>query len=286
MKITIIGAGAIGLLLASSLEKKNEISVLVKKEHYNELIEKGLWIEKKVERKRIEAKIITEMDNPEIVIIAVKGYDLGLVSEILKDFKGKIIICQNGLKMLDYKTPNNNELFAIVTSIGAVSLERGLSKFMGTGRTVIGNLYQQEKGKMEKLFSNEYFDMCDVENIRGEIWLKAAINSAINPVAAFHNINNGKLKNKRYWIIVREILEESVKIAVSKGIKLPQNPLEATEKIIENTPENLCSMLQDLRKGRRTEINEINGLIVKIAKEKNLSARLNLKYLKKIKSTS
>jgi 2-dehydropantoate 2-reductase len=128
--------------------------------------------------------------------------------------------------------------------------------------------------------------MCNVSNIRGEIWLKAAINSAINPVAAFHNINNGKLKDERYWIIVKEILKESVRVAVSKGIKLPQNPLEATEKIIENTPENLCSMLQDLNKGQKTEINEINGLIVKIAREKNLPARLNSEYLKKIKSTS
>ena len=44
MKITVIGAGAIGIVLAASLETKNEVSVLVKPENYNKLAKKGLWI--------------------------------------------------------------------------------------------------------------------------------------------------------------------------------------------------------------------------------------------------
>ncbi len=70
------------------------------------------------------------------------------------------------------------------------------------------------------------------------------------------------------------------------NIRFPHNPLEETKKIISNTPDNLCSMLQDLKKGQRTEIEDINGIIVKIGRKNNLDTTLNQKYLDKINSIS
>ena len=61
MKITIIGAGAIGIVLAASLETKNEVSVLVKPENYNKLAKKGLWIIEGDEKRKINAKIISSV---------------------------------------------------------------------------------------------------------------------------------------------------------------------------------------------------------------------------------
>ena len=286
MNITVIGPGAIGLLLASSLEEYNDVSVLVKKKHYKKLNEKGLWIKKGEDKRKIRANIVTEIKDSEIVIIAVKSYDLESTRKVLKDFKGKIIICQNGLKMLEYKPPNYNDLFSIVTSVGAVSFDFGISEFMGTGTTVIGNLNRNDERTwdMEKLFSNEYFEIRHVRGIVNHIWLKATINSAINPIAAVHNLKNGKLSDNKYWNSVKELLIESMTIAKENNIQFPNNPLEAAEKIIDKTPDNLCSMLQDLKKGQRTEIDEINGIIIKIGRKNNLETTLNRKYLEKIKS--
>ena len=288
MKITVIGPGAIGLLLASSLEEHNDVSVLVKKKHYNYLNEKGLWIKKGENKRKIRANIVSEIKDSEIVIIAVKGYDLETTRKVLKDFKGKIIICQNGLKMLEYNPPNSNDLFSIVTSVGAVSFDLGISEFMGTGTTVIGNLNRNDERTwdIEKLFSNEYFEIRPVKDIVNHIWLKATINSAINPIAAVHNLKNGKLSDNKYWNSVKELLIESMTIAKENNIQFPNNPLEAAEKIIDKTPDNLCSMLQDLKKGKRTEIDEINGIIIKIGRMNNLETTLNRKYLEKIKSIS
>ena len=91
MKITIIGPGAIGLVLASSLENKNEVSILVKRDRYDELNRKGLWIIKNDDKKEVRAKIVTEISDCDIVIIAVKGYDLDITNELLKDFNGKML---------------------------------------------------------------------------------------------------------------------------------------------------------------------------------------------------
>ena len=100
MKITIIGAGAIGIVLAASLETKNEVSVLVKPENYNKLVKKGFWIIEGDEKREIKAKAVTKVIDSEIVIIAVKSYDLQNTKELLDRFTGMVIICQNGLKML------------------------------------------------------------------------------------------------------------------------------------------------------------------------------------------
>ena len=288
MKITIIGPGAIGLLLASSLEKHNDVSVLVKEKHYDVLIERGLWIKNGNKKKRIKANIVTEIKDSEIAIIAVKGYDLESTKKILSNFKGKIIICQNGLKMLEYNSDNDNDVFSIVTSVGAVSLDLGISEYMGAGTTVIGNLNNEDKRtfNIDKLFSEDYFEIFPVENIIEYIWLKAIINSAINPIAALHNLKNGQLSESKYWKSVRELLTESMNIAKENNVQFSKNPLEETKKIISKTPENLCSMLQDLKKGQKTEINEINGIIVRIGHVKNLDTTLNQKYLDKINSIS
>lgn len=288
MKITIIGPGAIGLLLASSLQERNDVSMLVKRKHYDTLNKNGLWIKKGEEKRKIRTKIITEMENPDVVIIAVKSYDLQTTKKILRTFKGKIIICQNGLKMLEYKPENSNDILTIVTSVGAISLELGITEFMGTGNTVIGNLSDTDKRtwNLETLFTKEYFEILPVTNIVEHIWLKATINSAINPIASVHSLRNGKLSEGKYWRLVEELLKESIKIAKANNIEFPENPLEATKKIIDKTPNNLCSMLQDLKKGQKTEIDEINGIIVKTGEKYNLMTTINNEYLQKVKSIS
>ena len=286
MKITVIGAGAIGIVLAASLETKNEVSVLVKPENYNKLAKKGLWIIEGDEKRKIKAKIITEVIDSEIVIIAVKGYDLQNTKKLLDTFTGKVIICQNGLKMMDFNLSNNNKIYSIVTSIGAISSELGVSEFKGTGKTIVGGLFnvKKESTTISDLFSSYYFDIYHTKDIKKHIWLKAAINSAINPIASYHNLKNGELKREVYWSQVKKLLAESVSIANSNGINFNNNPLDLAEEIIEKTADNFCSMLQDIKKGRKTEINEINGILYEMGKKQNVNARLNLEYLKKIKA--
>ena len=288
MNITIIGGGAIGLLLAASLDDNNEVSVLVKPEKCKQLEKKGLWIIRENNKRKIKAKVVTQINNPDVVIIAVKGYDLEKTRKILSDFRGKVIICQNGLKMLDFNLPNNNEMFAIVTSVGAVSLEDGVTKFKGTGNTLLGKLQDVKslEQNMLKLFSTEYFEISHVNDIENYIWLKAVINSAINPVASYYNLKNGGLKKKPYWNLVKDIIDESTRIANSNNIIFHDDPLRLAQEIIEKTADNICSMLQDIKRGRKTEINEINGILIQIGNKNNARTHLNSEYLKKINAVN
>ena len=66
--------------------------------------------------------------------------------------------------------------------------------------------------------------------------------------------------------------------------KIDENYTAKEEEIIEKTADNFCSMLQDIKKGSKTEINEINGIFYEMGKKQNINAKLNLEYLKKIKT--
>ena len=88
---------------------------------------------------------------------------------------------------------------------------------------------------MLKLFSTEYFEISHVNDIENYIWLKAVINSAINPVASYYNLKNGGLKKKPYWNLVKDIIDESTRIANSNNIIFHEDPLSLTKEIIEKT---------------------------------------------------
>jgi 2-dehydropantoate 2-reductase len=125
-----------------------------------------------------------------------------------------------------------------------------------------------------------------VNNIQEYVWLKTIINSAINPIASLAEVKNGKLRNPELNEKVREICEESENIAKKKGIKLPLNPWKEINSIIEKTSENKCSMLQDLENGQKTEIDSINGELIKIARELSIIPVENQQVFSEIKKIS
>ena len=126
---------------------------------------------------------------------------------------------------------------------------------------------------LSETLKQENMDCSIVDNIEDYIWLKAIINSAINPIASLAEVKNGHLKNPELNEELMNLCNESSTIAKSNGIKLPLDPWEEINKIIDKTSDNKCSMLQDLENNRETEIDAITGELVRIARK--LSAKCN-----------
>ena len=288
MKITIIGAGAIGTMLAVLLaNKENKISLLVKKgnESNREITLNNFHGE--TIRKRVE--IINKLDEPDWCILAVKSYDIERLIVTLKKRKTSILCCQNGIRTYNLlqKEIDKKRLAYMVTGIGCSKIETGKAEFKGSGFTFIGKFSGGTEGRIKELSKkiNEAGIACRVvENIFNYVWLKTIINSSINPVAAYNKVVNGGLKEPNLNIQVEKICKESSLIAQKIGIKLPLDPWKEIINIIRNTSNNKCSMLQDLENGNRTEIDSINGEIIRIANTNNLNCKYNQEYLDKIES--
>ena len=293
MKITVIGPGAIGTLLATLLSNTNvEISLLVKPKH-KELLQDGKIILDNFNGRRLEKKItiVTELDNPEWIILAVKSYDVDSLIELLGNSNAPILCCQNGIKTYLQLTKKigKDRIAYMVTGIGSSKIETGEAEFRGSGFTFIGEasgIASTRLINLSELIRTSGITCEVVNDVLSYVWLKTIINSSINPVAAYAKVINGDLRKPELNKIVHKICIESTKISTEIGINLPLEPWSEIEKIIRNTAENKCSMLQDLENGRQTEIDAINGEIARIADSNGLDATYNKEFIEKIKSVS
>jgi 2-dehydropantoate 2-reductase len=108
--------------------------------------------------------------------------------------------------------------------------------------------------------------------------MKAVISASANPLTAIARCKNGELiKDENLTLLWRDLCLEAVAVAQGCGIDIrPEEALDRIEMILRRTAANKSSMLQDVERGRRTEIDEITGEIVRSAREKGIEARMNL----------
>ena len=206
----------------------------------------------------------------------------------LKRIDTPILCCQNGLQTLNIlkKEINPNHISYLVTGAGSSKIEAGVSYRNGEGFTFIGQIEGHNGSEIKSISDslNANGIKCgSVENIQDYIWLKAIINSAINPIATINKVTNGDLRKKDLMRDVEKICIESTAIAKHVGINLPLNPWKEIVTILDKTSSNKCSMLQDVENQQETEIEAINGEFVRIALDNNLDATYNSLAVSKVK---
>jgi len=287
MNISIVGPGSIGTLLAFKLSKGGaNVELIVKPEQISKINNKLVYTYKQISNE-IDIKTNTKIQNPDCIVIALKSYDVTKILRNIDHLNAPIIFCQNGLGSLyaAKKLPPNKHTAYLVTGNGLTSKAPARVTHNGSGFTYLGNISEAEldiTNKIHEFLNNSGMDNEKVPNITDYIWLKTVINSAINPIAAHHKINNGELQRTRFKNLVKELCKESTKVGTAAGINFPLNPWEETKKIIDKTSQNKCSMLQDIENNKPTEINEINGEIIKIAKKYKIKVPLNELFYNKI----
>jgi len=115
------------------------------------------------------------------------------------------------------------------------------------------------------------------KDINSVIWSKLIIDVGMDALSAITKLKNGILvKNEYTREIMRRAVSEAVKVAKRKRIKLIyDDPIQKVEAVCKATADDLSSMLQDILKCRQTEIDFINGAIVRQAKSLNIKTPTN-----------
>jgi len=288
VNIVIMGAGAIGTLFGAMLSKDNNVILIGRKPHIETIRKSGLNISGKTNlSKKIKAVIsVDEVDfTPDLLILTVKSYDtetaIKQAKKIIKEDK-LVLSLQNGLGNVEKikKVINSENIIAGITTDGALFLKPGHIVHTGKSSTIIGRLDGSITKQIESIvniFNKAGFKTTFSKNIAEELWIKAIVNSSINPLTTIFQCKNGYLlENPILEKLVEKICKESIKIANSKGIKLSfENIIRKTKEVIEMTAENNSSMLQSKNKGKKTEIDSINGVFVDIAKKNKTDSTFN-----------
>ncbi|KYO63798.1 ketopantoate reductase family protein [Thermovenabulum gondwanense] len=144
----------------------------------------------------------------------------------------------------------------------------GHIKHAGEGDTLIGEIdgrITERLKTIEELFNKVGIKCSIKDDIMSIIWSKLLINVGINAITAITGVKNGEIINHpASEEIMKMAVYEAVEVAKAKGIKIVYvDPVEKVKEVCKLTKENISSMLQDIIKKRKTEIEVINGAVVK-----------------------
>jgi len=288
-RIAIIGPGAMGCLFAYFLKPVFEELVLIDylPERAELLNQKGIQIETSQGIKKTQIKATAQPEEigiVDLVLVCVKAYSTRTALERAQKIAGEntlVLSLQNGLGNLEAISAivDKKQILGGTTAMGANLVEPGFIRFAGEGETVIGEL--EGKGeraeRVAELFRTAGLEVKTTANLQGTIWSKVLINVGINALTALLRVRNGRLL---YFSESKSLLHQAVKeaeqVAKAKGIELLYpDAIAKVEEVARRTGENISSMLQDVRAKRKTEIDAINGAIVREGEKLGISCPVN-----------
>lgn len=284
MRICIFGAGSLGSALGGLLAGTNEVALIGRHPHVEEIRRNGLaLVGDRIRSARLEAaESVMDLAPPELLIVTTKAYDTEEAVRTCRRWTEKktmVLTLQNGLGNLELlRAWKGNRAFGGTTTMGARLLSPGRVRVSGIGKTVIGaDMDPSGAAMLARVFSKAGIPATTKNDISREIWAKAVVSACINPVTAVLRVPNGKLFDSPIIArFIREVCQECVDVACSEGIQLSSALMYARVRVVaRNTSRNLCSMLQDVERENRTEIGQINGAFCRIGKDKGTPTPLN-----------
>ncbi len=274
MKVAVVGPGAMGILYASRLQLSGVSTTLVdyRSDRVKRLAKSGLVIE--VEGETLKAKpsfTTTTPTNQDLFIILTKAYSTG---NLKLPNNVPVLTLQNGLGNVETlcKSVGSSSVLAGTTTEASTLLEEGKIRHTASGTTVFGAWTSCAHELAEEVLTKAGFNVEITMSPGQMIWEKTVMNAGINPLTAILGIPNGKLvESKETRQLMRDLVVEAAKIASTEGYRFEYSLVEKSEQICSDSATNISSMLQDVRAGRRTEIDAICGEILARGESASLS---------------
>lgn len=298
MRVAVLGAGSLGSLIAAQLCQVAPVQLLVhaKGEHGAMMVANGLEIQGEVSLQVDRDQALFTLDEVgipkevhgtmEAVILTGKASsteDLAHIARTLLRPDGVLVCLSNGLGHAEAcgAIVGAHRVLAATTTYAAWRPTPGVVHFAGKGKIVLGRLQtgalREDAQPLIELLKAAKIDVEWTENGPSAVWMKVLLNIAINPIAALCGVKNGALLNPELFSSSLETMLEGARIARQEKAILPDDlDLEQMlEHVLKATSENHCSMLQDVRAGRVTEIKYLNRAVVERGERMGIRAPMN-----------
>ncbi|UUM31136.1 2-dehydropantoate 2-reductase [Vibrio japonicus] len=287
MNIVVLGPGAIGSLWAHSLHcAGHSVSLWSRSDGHTHTIQ--------VDDGR--AIVLANHDTPaleqaDLLLVTVKAPQVTqAIQPLLKHLHSEciVLLMHNGMGTAEptSKILTGNPLVLATTTHGVYRQSDSLILHTGLGTTQLGGY--NAKGKqcqfLEDVLHHALPNVSWNPNIQEALWHKLAINCAINPMTAIHQITNGELNSNNYSKELDRVINEVSQVMNAEGITTSLATLKETVyKVINATAKNHSSMQQDIFYHRTSEIDFITGYLLERAKAHNIAAPSNAALYEQIK---
>ena len=289
MNFLVVGPGAMGCLFASRLKKAGHHVMIVdhKPERADFINKNGISIEGAAGEERIRVPVVsgTVPEETDVALICVKANQTREAAEEIfswLDLRTLVLTLQNGIGNIELleEVFGKGRVLGGVTSEGATLLGPGHARHAGRGQTIIGPAGPPDGpvAKIVSAFEDAGFDTHSADEVENLIWGKLLVNVGINALTAITRLKNGRLPAiDGARAVMKMAVGEAESVAHAKGINLPYpNPFERVLEVCRATAENKASMLQDVLGQRITEIQFINGAVVREGRRSGIPTPVNL----------
>jgi len=287
--IAVLGAGALGSYIGGRLAEHGAPVVLIGRDakRLAVIARDGIRIEDDRGDRlvRVRAARAAELDEPVgLVIVLTKAIDTAAAIESMRHLIGPdtwAVTLQNGI--------GNGETIAAVVpaarvAIGMTDIPAGLLgaahvRSPGRGAIRLWSMDGTDSAALraiETLLAGAGFNCAATREIATDIWEKVAFNGALNALGAITRRTNGELDNPDGRAIAHAVVDEAVAAGTALGVPVERARILAKiDGALTQHRAHKGSMLQDVLAGRPTEIDFINGAIVRAAERAGLAAPVN-----------
>lgn len=291
MKILIIGAGAVGGYFGAKLSKDgNDVSFFVRPQHKAILEKEGLRVKSFEGDFSVAAKVVTSVSEikspPDLVILATKCYDAIDAIKSVEPILGSstiILTLLNGIGIEERLLESYGErVVPGIVVITARLASPGIIEHFARGFISIGELNRADGVETERvknlltLFKNAGVKAHFVSDMKTAKWKKLCWNAAFNPLSVIiENPIKVLLEPPEALTLIKGIIEEVRSVAKSEGVILEEEVIKETIDATYQLGDYHTSMWEDFNSGKPSELKWLNGEVVRIAKERNISAPYN-----------
>lgn len=282
MKIAVMGAGAVGCYYGGLLAKAgHEVTLIGRPRHVEAIRREGLRLQTAESDVHAPLAASTEpaaVRGADIVLCCVKTSDTVSAASAMAPFlrpDAVIVSLQNGIEnpeLLRATLPQ--EIIPAAVYVATAMAGDGHVRHHGGGQLVIGRSPDSEA--VATLFSSAGVPVDISDNIVGVQWTKLIINCAYNALSAISGLPYAKLVQQPGIVqILREVVDECLTVAAKAGIVPVGDVWEGVERIPRTMAEQTSSTAQDIKRGRPTEIDWLNGYIVRKGLELGVPTPVN-----------
>jgi len=269
-KIAVMGAGAIGCYYGGMLARAgHDVTLIGRAQHVDAIRRAGLRFEAKTFDERVRVHASTEpqaVRGAKLVLFCVKSQDTETASAALKpqlDRDAVIVSLQNGVDNPDrLAVVLGREVIPAVVYVAVEMAGPGHVRHHGRSELAIGRATASEAIAAAFVAAGVPVEISD--NVQGVLWAKLIVNCAYNALSAITQLPYGRLvQGAGIPAVMRDIVDECLAVARAAGIEVAGDMHKAAERIAQTMPGQFSSTAQDLARGKKTEIDYLNGIVVR-----------------------
>lgn len=307
MKILVVGLGALGTVYSCLLKGKGHRVAALVRQNTADIIRdkgvavKGIWGDHSAKLDEVVVGTEALRDKAfDLILLTVKSFDTAKTADQIKSLVSPgtyVILLQNGYGNFEAAAgiiPEGSLILGRVI-FGSETVDVGSAKVtVIADDVIIGSPANIIEAALLKQFA-QTFNEAGIptrvsDAVMKYIWGKIIYNSALNPLGAIFGVNYGKLvENEFTRSIIDHIITEIFDLLKTSGQETLWPDTEAYRrdfytKLIPTTAAHHASMLQDIRRGRKTEVDALNGAVVKLGQKYGLEMPVNKLITQMIKA--